>query len=176
MRFTAFIERTLGTKRGEFWLAWSISLLLGMFWVIPVSLSSPGILQHPNQAVVAIGGTVFMVALFAAVAILLIARPLEKRFARRNMRALPAALAYLLVLFGVGFAFAALGFAAGYKTGIWGMIIGMALMVSSPVAFVGRLLYPKLKTSLQTAAAVLILASLLGTFGLASLLLQPLLR
>jgi hypothetical protein len=177
VKLTAFTERVLATKRGEFWLAWSISLLLGMFWVVYLFINSPSFHDYPNRAVIALGGTIVLVAVIAAIVILLIARPIEKFYTRRGIRTLPAALGYLVLLVGVGFALSALGFAIGYNgLGLAGLIVGMALVFSSPIAFVGRLIYPSLKSNPQTSGAVLLIASALASFGLISLLLQPLLR
>ena len=177
MKLTERTERILTTKKGEFWLAWSISMMFGLVWVVYLFINSPSFHDYPNRAVVALGGTIFIVAIVAAVVIVLVARPIEKFNAKRGVRTFPAALGYLVLLFGIGALLAAIGFAIGYNNfGLLGLMAGMALMVSSPVAFLGRLIYPRLKANPQSASVVIIFATLLASFGLCSLVLQPLLR
>jgi hypothetical protein len=147
-----------------------------MFWVIPTSFSTPGFYFSIKSTVVLLGGTIFLVSLLAAVVILLVARPLEKFFAKRGYRTLSAALAYLVLLFGLGFVIAALGYAVGYSGGIWFVTAGMTLCVSSSVAFVGRLVYPSLKANPEVATVAIVISTALASFGLLSLVLQPLLH
>ena len=159
--------KLLARRHGQFLLAWTLSLVLSMFWVILAYQGNPERLKEASYAVLSFGGTVFLVTVISGIGVLGFASWIEKLFAKWRFGSVAAAFGYLGLFLVLGFAIFMLAFASRNVegNGYLAVSIGAAFAVSAPVAFVARLIYPRLSASLRVSTVVIALGLTLISFG-----------
>jgi hypothetical protein len=165
----------MSKKRGQFLLSWGISFLVAQPLVVYYFSRMPSSnFVSPWVLVRGFVTSEAVVAAISAVAIFVLAQPLEKRFSVRSTGALAAAFTYLGILAAAGILIMAAMtplialFRLEGALIYWPAIVGMAALVSAPVAFVSRWLYSsilgraRLTTIVLLVGVGLAVASLLG--------------